>query len=513
MKLRRPEVFPALWLLCLLPLLVQSAGAQTDAGSGSTSRSGLLIKPRVSGMMTFTDNLKLSSDNSDAALVTTVSPGISVSSGSGRLRGSLDYALNGLIYSRSKEPNQVQHQLSARGSLDVVENWFSIDSRASISQQNRSAFGPATVDPNLPNPNKSEVYNLGISPVLRGLVPSVLRYQLSADISETRAKDSTAGDLSNRGLSLRLSSPSAQAPLGWSALMSKQRWKPNAGRASDSSSITGSLLYRPDPDWNFSLTAGQERNSFTTLSQKSGSTYGGSTSWQPSPRTRLALDWSHHDYGDSHTVSFEHRMARSVWRISDTQIASPAGPQASSGGLSNYDVFFAMFASREPDIQKRDALVRQFLALLGLDPNTVAIAGLANSTATLTRRQEASIALEGVRTTATLLVSQNRSSRLDPVNAGQGDFADTGRIVLRGYSLNLAHRLTPQDSASLTLSEQRSRGDLASQRSDLKSLIANWNARLGPSRNVSLGVRHSRFNSPLRDYRENAVLATFVQQF
>lgn len=513
MKLRRPEGL-ALCLAGLLPLLANSALAQAESEPSSGGRSGLVIEPRLSLRETLTDNLKFSTQNKDAALVSTLSPGIRLSSNSGRVRGSLDYALNSVMYSRSQEPRQTQNQLSARGTVDLIEDWFTVDTRASINQQSRSAFGTVSVDPSLPNPNQSEVYNLGISPILRGSLPSILRYQLTADISETRAKNSSTGDLSNRGLSLQLGSLSPQTVLGWSAFLSKQRWKPDGGKATDSSSVTGSLLYRPDPEWNFSLTAGRERNSFTTLSQQSGNTYGASAGWQPSPRTRLALDWSRHDYGNSHTLSFEHRMARTVWRISDTQLASPAGPQANGArGLSNYDVFYSMFASREPDPAKRDILVRQFLSLLGMDPNTVAVAGFANSTATLTRRQEASFALQGLRTTLTFLLNRNSSSRLDPVSAGQGDFADSNRIMVRGYTLNLAYRLTPTDSATVVLTDQQTRGDLASQRSDLKSLIANWNARLGPSRNITLGLRHSRFDSPTQPYRENAVLATFVQQF
>lgn len=511
MKLRRADVHGGL-CAALLTLVALTAEAQSD--SGGQARSGLRFDPRLSVSETYTDNLKLSSVNRDAALITSISPGLSVSAGSGRLRGSLDYSLNGLIYSQSRESGRLQNNLAAKASLDVVDNWFSVDARASISQQTISAFGQNSSDPTLANRNVSELYSLGVSPVMRGALGGIARYEIRADFNELRAKDSPTGDVSTRGLSLQLSSPRAGTLLGWAANLSQQRWEPKGGRATENTSATGSLLWRPDPEWDASLTAGKERNSFTTLSQQSGDTYGVQAGWRPSMRTRLAFDWSRHDYGNSHSFSFEHRMARSVWRISDTQSASAGGAQGgSSPSLSNYDLFYAMFASREPDPQKRDLLVREFLAALGLNPNSIAVTGFMNSSASLTRRQEASMALQGVRSTLTFVHSRTRSSRLDPVSVGRDDFADTNQIRTRLYSVNLGHRLTPDSSLSISLSQQRSQGDRTSQRSDLKSLLANWTTRLGPKSNLTLGLRRNEFDSPTDPYRENAVLATFVQQF
>ncbi|QPF73688.1 TIGR03016 family PEP-CTERM system-associated outer membrane protein [Roseateles sp. DAIF2] len=515
MKRKKPESFGGLCLGVLLPLLAAQAWAQSEGegGAASSNRPRLLIEPRLSVTETLTDNLKLRTHDKDVALISTIAPGIRISATGGRVRGSLDYALNGLLYSKSNEPSRVQNQLSARGSADLIDNWFVLDARASISQQPRSAFGTGSIDPTLPNSNVSELYTLGLSPALRGQLRGVASYELRADINESRAKDATNGDLSSRGLSLQLGGLSAQSLFGWSAFLSNQRWRPGGGRYTESSMVTGTLLFRPDPEWNFGLTLGKERNSFTTLSQESGNTYGASANWLPTPRTKAAADWQHHDYGDSHTLSLEHRMARSVWRVSDTQIANVAGPQGNAGAMTNYDLFFSLFASREPDLRKRDLLVRQFLGLLGLNPNAIAIGGFMNSTASLMRRQELSFALEGQRSTVTFLLSRTKSNKIDPTAGGNDDFAQTNRLDLRSFSVNIAYRLTPISSASVLLTQQKNQGELDSQRTDLKSLIANWNARLGPYNNLTVGVRHNRFNSPTQPYRENAVLATYTQQF
>lgn len=512
MKRKKPESFGWCWG-ALLPLLAAQALAQSEGGGG---RPALVIEPRLSVSETLTDNVKLRSQNKDAALITSISPGVRISSNSGRLRGSLDYSLNGMLYSKSNEPSRVQNNLYAQGRYDAIDNWAFVDARASIAQQARSAFGTTSNDPTLVNDNSSELYTLNISPGVKGQLAGVASYELKAEISEARAKDSTVGDLSNRGLTLRLGGLSSQSLLSWSAMASQQRWRPAGGRETENSMVTGSLVLRPDIEWNVGLTLGKERNSFTTVSRQSGNTYGASANWQPTPRTRLALDWQHHDYGDSHTISFEHRMARSVWRFIDSQMANVGGPNASGGGgaTTNYDLFFALFAGQEPDVRRRDVLVRRYLALIGLNPNAVAIANATNSTASLSRRQDFSFALEGVRSSMTFLIGQTRSSKLDPINVGQqDDFSQTNHIRMRNLAVSFAHRLTPTSSANLTLSEQQSRGDLASQRSDLTSIAANWNARLGGDSNVTLGLRHNRFDSPSQPYRENAVLATYTQQF
>ena len=110
-------------------------------------------------------------------------------------------------------------------------------------------------------------------------------------------------------------------------------------------------------------------------------------------------------------------------------------------------------------------------------------------------------------------MNQSRTNRLDHTQTGSSDLAQSSLVLQRGYSLSLSHRLTPLQTLSATLSQQQSRGDQISLATDLKSLTLNWNGRLGPRSTLQLGLRHSDFDSASRSYRENAVFATFVQQF
>jgi uncharacterized protein (PEP-CTERM system associated) len=488
----------------LLGALAQQAQAQS---------AGVAIQPRLSVSQTWTDNLQLTTQNRDAAVISTIAPGINLSVNSGRVRGALDYSLNGLIYSKTDRPNRIQNALSAKGAAELVDNWIYLDAAASISQQVVSAFGSTSSDSSLQGGNTSEVASISMSPSVKGQFARVMAYALIGNVAESRAKDSESGDSSSRALSLNLNGLGSGRLLNWSAALSKQESQARGSRDTNTSSATATLLVNPDVDWNFGLTAGFERNDYTALSGQDSSTYGANLNWTPTPRTKMAASWSYHEYGNAHSLNLEHRMARSVWRLSDSQSVNTPGTQGRMGQMSNYDLFYIQFAAEEPDPVQRDILVRAYLSRLGLSPDAMTTTGFLSASASLTRNQSASVSLQGQRTTVTFMLSQSKSRRVDSLTTAQDDLSESTLVLQRGFTVNIAHRLTPTSSASLSLSQQQSRGDQASQSTDLTSISANWNHRLGSKTSMQLGVRHNRFSSPQRPYRENALLATVVQQF
>jgi uncharacterized protein (PEP-CTERM system associated) len=211
-------------------------------------------------------------------------------------------------------------------------------------------------------------------------------------------------------------------------------------------------------------------------------------------------------------------MARSAWRFSDSQSASLGNGQGNgvgtgaAGQRSNYDLLFLQFASLEPDPVKRDALVRSTLQTLGLSPDAFSTSGFISASPTLQRRQDLSFSLQGLRTTVTALLSRSRNRQLGAATKVNDDFAQSSTITQRSASISLSHRLTPDSTVNVSLSDQQTRGDLAAQSTSLKSAIASWGGQLGRRGSVSLGARHSRFEG-VTPYSENAVFATVVQQF
>ena len=481
-----------------------------DTG-GTSSGGGFRVQPRISLTQTWTDNLSLDDAAKDAALITILTPGISISSSTGRLRGNLDYSLNGLLYTKTDRANEVQQTLSAAGTIELIDRRFFVDARASYGQQQQSAFGQQTSAENaIRNPNSSDVASLSVSPRLLGRMGNVATYQLSGSVTETKVKDSVTGDSRITSLSLNTQGV-ATGPLNWTASATTQNSSFEGGRDNSSSSATAGVNYRPDVDWALSGNAGLERSDLQTGSKQAGPTYGVNAQWTPTPRTSVQGDYQSHDYGDSHTLSFNHRFQRSSIRFSDVTSVSQ-GFNARGGQQSNYDLFFFQLESVEPDPIKRDLLVRQFLLERGLSPSAPANSGFVSSGPSLQRRQELSGTWQGLRTTVSTTFSQSRNSRLGTEIPGSGDLSQSSLVRERNASATVAYRLTPTSSSNLTVTQREVRGDLANQTSTLRTLNASWNGRLGERGSVTVGGRYSLFEG-IRPYRENAVFATLVHQF
>ncbi|MBT9492899.1 MAG: TIGR03016 family PEP-CTERM system-associated outer membrane protein [Paucibacter sp.] len=486
------------------------SGAVATGGS-SAAGLGFRVQPRLSLTQTWTDNLNLSEVEKDAALISVIAPGVNISSTAGRLRGNLDYALNGLLYAKSDRSNDVQHTLAASGTLEVIERRLFVEARASYGQQQQSAFGQQSSAENaIRNPNSSEVATLAISPRLLGRLGNVATYQVSGSLTETRVKDSVAGD--SRLASLSLSTDGlATGPLNWSASATTQQSSFDAGSDNKRSSATAALRYRPDVDLAMAGNVGIERSDLLTGAGQAGATYGLNAQWTPTPRTSVQGDYQSHDYGDSHTLSFNHRFQRSSIRYSDTRSVSQ-GLGGQGGQQSNYSLFFFQFESIEPDPIKRDLLVRQFLLERGLSPNAPATSGFVSSAPSLQRRQELSGSWQGLLTTVTAAYSRSRNSRIGEQLPGSGDLSQSSLVQERNASANLSYRLTPSSSTNLGLSHRQVRGDLGSQSSTLRTINASWSGQPGQLGTLTVGARYSLFEGQL-PYRENAVFATLVHQF
>lgn len=510
----RPKAEPRHFAIALA---AWAALAQAQDGEGAAGR-GLSVTPRLSVMQSWTDNLQLTDQNKDAALVTTVSPGLTLTSNNGTLRGTLDYSLNGIAYLKSDQPSRVQNALTANARAELISQTLFVDMKANIGQQSSSAFGlqsaPTSVSQggasNLANPNQSETMALAVSPSLRGRLGGWATYELRGDYTRTEVRGSSLGDSRGNGHSLRLNQANAGL-LGWWLQLSTQQFKAASASSNRDTSLRLGVNYRPDPDWAFTANAGKERSNYLSASQASGTTAGASAEWTPTERTRLGADWQRHGYGSSHALTAEHRLQRAALRYTDSQSTMLGNTGGGGGARTNYDLFFLLYASREPDPVKRDALVRGELQRMGLSPDAVAAAGFLSSGPSRLRAQQLALTLQGVRTTLTAQLSRSLSSRLGS-NQNGGDLANTSRVEQRSYSLSAGYQLTPTSALSLVASRQETQGDNANQSTQLTSWFANWTGRLGSRMDVQLGVRRSQYEGST-PYTENAAYASLTQQF
>jgi uncharacterized protein (PEP-CTERM system associated) len=226
--------------------------------------------------------------------------------------------------------------------------------------------------------------------------------------------------------------------------------------------------------------------------------------------TKLFAVLLHHSYGDTHTLNFDHRTGRTVWQYSDSRDISTAPNLQGSGSTgSAYDLYYAQFAATEPDPVARAQLVNAYLQSYGISPSAAANPGFVASSLTLQRRQQLSFAILGKRDTITFIASQSESNRLDTLTTAVDDFTTSPNVRQQGWSGNIAHRLSPDYSIALLVSQINTTGTLSTQANSSRNVNLSLTGKVGKKSSASIAIRKADFESPnAPSYSESAVIAS-----
>jgi uncharacterized protein (PEP-CTERM system associated) len=503
-------------LACLQALTAMQVQAQSvDATEAPAAGRSLVISPSISVGETLTNNNRLSAGGGRSEAITQITPSIHVASNRGPIRGFLDYSLNGLIYARSSENNEIQNVLNGSAQVEAIDNRAFVDLNASISQQLLSAYGTRTADSTSANNNRAEVRTYSISPNVRGYLGNVASYEARVTYGATHSAADDLSDSSYWQALVRLEGDNAARFVNWSADASRNVVDYNGGLRSTDDRLRGLLYLSADPSLRFSLIWGREANNLLTGSRQSRNTPGWGVDWLPTTRTRLSAVREQRFFGKSHALTFEHRMARSVWRYSDVRDVSTGLGQPTLGRIGSvFDLFFQQFASLQPDPALRTQLVNDFLLANNLSPTTSVFARTLASSVTLQRRRDLSFALLGVRDTLTFVGSQSEGRRLtDRLSDPTDDFANGNVVRQRGLSVQLAHRLTPLSTLNVIGSIDRTDGTTVQFFTKLRTIALAWTGQLNARTGVSLGGRHVVSDGSSDSYTETAVMATLSYRF
>lgn len=497
--------------LACLPALFAGAAAAQQAGAGAQKLS---IVPRVAVTERFTNNVGLSSTNKKSELVTTISPGISLRSNGGLLKGNLDYSLNEIIYARGSSGRQSQNSLNSTLQLEAVEGFAFVDFSGSISQQSISALGTPSTDGSSLNANSTETSVFRLSPYLKGNLAGIANYEARYGWTSTKADAASVSDIRTNDLSLQLSGAARGGPFGWSAGWSSQSVKYSIGRTIESDRLNGALSYIFTPQLDASLLISRESNNFTSAAKESHGSAGLGLNWRPSERTTVAARIENRSFGQSHSISISHRTARTAWRFSDTRDVANSPAQSgvtTLGSLS--DLLFSQFSNLESDPLRRAELVSQFMQDNGLRADAQVISNFLSSTVSLQRRQDASFALLGVRDTITFVMNRGSNTSLSSFVTGINDLSTNTVVHQSGFSVLYAHRLTPDTSMNVVASRQSTSGSGGTGGTSLRALDFSLSSRLGRNMSASIGARRVFFDSATNPYTETAVTGNLNVQF
>lgn len=499
--------------------IVAVAGApavhgQAAGSSDGTGGRGFALTPSLTVTETLTDNSRLSTTDRRSDLVTQVTPAIRISSTGGRVRGFLDYSLTGLVYARSTSGNEWQNALNGAVNVEAIENWAFLDAYANISQQSTSAYGTRSADSTLINANRTEVRTLTLSPYLKGRIANAADYEVRLTQNWTRNSTADTANNSSTLASVRVGSDSSSRTLNWSADASHQAYDYSVGRSTVDDRVRGLLYMTVDPQLRLTLIVGREESDIESVDEVGRNTPGIGFDWTPSPTTRLSAQAERRFFGNSHSLSFEHRTPRTVWRFSDVQDITTGFGQPTPGTVGTaYDLFFAQFASQQPDPVLRAGLVNAFLQANGIAPSAQAFTGSLASAVTRQRRQQFSFALVGIRDTATFGASQTQGLRVDSGATVADDFANGNQVRSRGVSVGVAHRLTPSTALNVLAAIDRTSGTVAAPTTTLRSIGLYLTGAVNSRSTYSLGAHHSQFSSPTNPYQESGLTAVLGMRF
>src|SRR5436190_7248251 len=111
-------------------LLSGVAGLPLAAAAGDWT-----ILPRIAGQETVTDNLFFTPTNRRADFITGISPGISISGESTRLRATLDYSPTVQLFALTPNQDFLGHNLYANSTATLVPDLFFLDARGYMALQ------------------------------------------------------------------------------------------------------------------------------------------------------------------------------------------------------------------------------------------------------------------------------------------------------------------------------------------------------------------------------------------
>lgn len=493
-------------------LVVPPVAAQSTERGGE-SKQAVSVSARVTVTETWTDNVRLSTAG-ESELITEVRPGIRVDVNKARLKGFLDYALSGFAYANSTTANRNVNTLSSDLKLEAIDNLLFLEASGSIAEQSASAFGAQSIDSTSINANRTEVSNYRIAPSLKGQFGNYGRYSAQYGRSVTSTGAAGASNSATNELTLNLKGDVGTRRLGWTMDFASQDVSFSAGRSTENSMALLGLVYAITPLLELAVGAGSEAQNYTSTTKETNPVSGVGLNWHPRDATKLTATLLRHSYGDTYTMNFDHRTGRTAWQYSDSKATAqtPNFQGTASATGSAFDLYYAQFATTEPDPVARAQLVNSYLQTYGIAPGAAVNTGFVLSSLALQRRQHLSFALLGKRDTITFIATQSESTRLDALTNAVDDFTTSPTIRQQGWSGNFAHRLTPDYSFGVLVSQMNSSGTRSNQSTDLRNVNLSLTSKIGKKSTATLGVRKVESTNSEKPYSESALTATINLQ-
>ncbi len=518
------------WLVCVGVLVAAgltpcAVRAQTVDASAAAQRleapparriARWQVVPRVTLSETYTDNATLAAPGSaQSDWVRVLTPGIQISGAGPRVSGRFDYSLQDLAYANQTQLNSRRNLLSSFATVEAVENWLFVDARASITQQNTSAFSAAAQDPAGAISNRTETTQYQVSPYLRGRVSDIAAYQVRFSRTETQTSNGAVPATQTAQWVARIRNTPSSSKLGWSLDSDAMTIRNDTMGNKQSGRIRASLIYDIYPELHASVMYGRENTNYASSATQVINTPGVGLEWSPGARTQFAAVRERRFFGDGQSLLFSHRTPLLALKYTDDKDVTAMSNQIAAGGQGSVQALMSdLLTSSIPDPTARAQAVRSSLEQAGA--SSPPAGGFITSRIFISHSRDASAVLMGRRNTMTIRLNQrdNQSIGLGAV-ASADSFSSSADIRQQTASASWTHRLSPLSSITNSVSSLHTSGSGATGlESRQNAHNAFFATRIGAKTTASVGVRRTRFSSTVSPgYRENALVGTLSMTF
>ena len=485
--LRRRALVPGAFLL--VACVPTTAALAQQSGPFS-------VTPRLDLSTTYTDNVGLApSGQEESDLIFSISPGVSARADGNRISGSANYSLRNRFYLNDSDRNDATQVFDGRGNAELLEDFLFLDASAQRRESAFSLLDPVGIDEGVRGPDTTEVTTWRVSPYVTqrfGRVATLTARYAHERVDYGRR---TARDQNTDRYSADLDSGTLFGRFFWSANYDRREIRYQEDPEEDVAFLGDTVILETvsgTAGWDLTRqfrvfgTVGEERNRFETqLDDRDGGFWSAGFAWSPSRRTTVEGSVGERFFGDTRSLSIQHRRRSTVWRASYFQEIST---NHTPGGITQD---FLEAIGEDDDQQLRDFPLIQ------------------REEVSLFERAQTSVTLEMPRSRWTLLAFYSEREFLQTVQETQRDLEQIGAQGLIAWDLG------PRTTANASVRWARSdRGE--DQRDTL------WSGRIGLSRQIqesvrgSLSYRHQQRSSDEgagREFRENAVTATLNMTF
>ncbi len=488
----------------------ESTAEQNQNTQRELRKTGVFFEPRITVQHTITNNARF--DNTGISdQMTELMPGFRLVSDTARIKGFADYTLRATHYLHHTSANQIWHNLFARGTIEAIEKRVFVDVFGLATLQPISAFGPTGGGP--ANSNMTQTTTFRVSPYVKGYFSGGMDYEARYSIQDSRYDTNTRSNVVVNDWLLHLGRQSVGQVFGWGVDATQQNADYSSGRNIDTTALRARLNYMPVSQLRLGAIGGFESTNQLSPERKSHNIVGFGLDWRPSPRARFYFERESRYFGASHNAIFEYKTAQSVWSYTDKRgIVTGLGARSGSMGPL-FDLLNGFYAQREPNADRRAAMVLGQIARLGFPADMQVFPDFLTSSSTLQRLQQLSLALLGQRSTVTLLVMRSDSRLLDNSLLLGDDFNINSRIRQRGWNLMLAHRLTPNASVNASIGEIRSLGSVPGLETRTRPFIVGWSTLVARRTNVGIQLRRILSDGNVNRYGESAVMGFITHRF